>query len=247
MTPESWSCILSNARSSTLAYHDALPLPVDIRPLKTARSMRLRLDERRGVLKLTCPARTSRRAALAWAAEQHLWVEQQLRRSLPAEPFEPGARIPIEGQDVLLEWSEAAPRSPRLAGSVLTCGGPRSAFARRIERFLRARATERLSKETAEISALAGVSPRSVSIGDAQTRWGSCSSSGRIRYSWRLILAPPEARRYVVAHEVAHLVHMNHGVEFRRLEGQLFGGDCTPARSLLRLVGPRLHRLGLGS
>jgi predicted metal-dependent hydrolase len=107
-----------------------------------------------------------------------------------------------------------------------------------------------LSLETAEVAAVAGVTPRSVSVGDADTRWGSCSAERRIRYSWRLILAPPAARRFVVAHEVAHLVHLDHGAAFKRLESRLFrhfeSGDAAAARSLLRRLGPRLKRIGRG-
>ena len=102
-----------------------------------------------------------------------------------------------------------------------------------------------LSRETAEAAGRAGVTLKSVSVGDAGTRWGSCSSAGRIRYSWRLILAPPEARRYVVAHEVAHLIHMDHGPKFKALERSLFDGDADSARLLLRRVGARLKRVGL--
>ena len=104
--------------------------------------------------------------------------------------------------------SAAAARTPVLADGCLTAGGPQAAFPQRIEKFLRKLALERLSDETARISDRAAVRPTSVTVGDAATRWGSCSSAGRIRYSWRLILAPPEARLFVVAHEVAHLEHL---------------------------------------
>jgi predicted metal-dependent hydrolase len=90
------------------------------------------------------------------------------------------------------------------------------------------------------------VTVRSVSIGDADTRWGSCSSAGRIRYNWRLILAPPAARQYVVAHEVAHIRHLDHGPRFKALERELFGADADAARLLLRRVGSRLKRIGRG-
>jgi predicted metal-dependent hydrolase len=83
-----------------------------------------------------------------------------------------------------------------------------------------------------------------VSVGDAGSRWGSCSSQGRIRLSWRLILAPPDVRRYVVAHEVAHLRHLNHGAEFKALEARLFGAGVAAAKAELRRLGPRLRRLG---
>ena len=206
--------------------------------------MRLRLDEKRSVLKLTGPLRMNRKAALDWAAEQREWVETQLGAMLPAEPFVSGASVPFEGDDVRLEWRPDAARTPKLADGVLVSGGPTEGFSRRIESFFKRRAVETLSLETQEIAEKAGVTLRSVSVGDADTRWGSCSSSGRIRYSWRLILAPRQVRRYVVAHEVAHLVHLDHGRAFKALERKLFEGDADAARLLLRRIGGRLKRIG---
>ena len=241
----------SSAPSRQLEVHPDLPVPVEIRPMRGARRLRLRYDDHRRVLKLTCPLRTTRRAALAWAAEQRAWVDTQLAHALPGEPFAPGAVIPIEGQDIRLVWAPDEPRIARMAGDELRCGGPQSAFPRRIETFLKRHALDTLSRETAEIAAIAGVSPRSVSVGDANTRWGSCSAERRIRYSWRLILAPPAARRFVVAHEVAHLVHLDHSPAFKQFEAKLFGhfasGEVAAARSLLRRLGPRLKRIGRGN
>ena len=234
----------STARSKALLHHDGLPIPVEIRGIRGAKRLRLRLDEKRSVLKLTGPLRMNRKAALDWAAEQREWVETQLGAMLPAEPFVPGTTVPFEGVDVRLEWSPDASRTPKLVDGVLISGGPLEGFARRIESFFKRRAVETLSRETADMARKAAVTLRAVSAGDADTRWGSCSSSGRIRYSWRLILAPPEVRRYVVAHEVAHLVHMDHGRAFKALEKKLFEGDADAARLLLRRIGGRLKRIG---
>jgi predicted metal-dependent hydrolase len=234
----------STARSEALFRHEDLPLPVEIRGVRGARRLRLRLDEKRGVLKLTGPLRMNRKAALDWAAEQREWVEAQVGAMLPPEPFLPGSIIPLEARDIQLKWDASAPRTPKLDGDRLTCGGPQDGFPRRIEAFLKRRALDTLAGETAEIALRAGVTLRAVAVGDADTRWGSCSSSGRIRYSWRLILAPEEVRRYVVAHEVAHLVHMDHGTEFKALERKLFEGDVDAARLLLRRIGSRLKRIG---
>ena len=234
----------SSARSKELAVHPGLPVPVEIHAVRTARRLRLRFDERRRVLKLTCPMRTSRRAALAWAAEQRAWVDTQIADVLPGEPFIPGACIPIEGRETRLVWASGEARAARLDGLELRCGGPEITFERRVESFLKRLALDTLSLETGAAAMVAGVSPRSVAVGDANTRWGSCSAERRIRYSWRLILAPPAARRYVVAHEVAHLVHLDHGPKFKMLEERLLDGDIAAARSLLRRVGPRLKRIG---
>ncbi|MFL6759803.1 M48 family metallopeptidase [Sphingomonas sp.] len=233
----------STARSEA-ALEAALPAPIEIRRLRSARRLRLRFDEVGGTLKLTCPWRTSRRAALAWALDQRDWIDAQIARTEPGEPFEPEATIPLEGRDVRLVWDARAPRTPVMTDHVLRCGGPREGFARRIERFLQRRALETMSDEVADYATAAGVAARSVSVGDAGTRWGSCSSHGRIRLSWRLILAPPAVRRYVVAHEVAHLAHLDHSAKFKALEARLYGTGLAEAKALLRRAGPRLRRVG---
>ena len=86
----------SSARSEA-ALLAQLPAPIEIRLIRGARRLRLRYDDVRGILKLTCPTRTSRRSALKWALDQRDWIETQLARAEPCEPFVPGAMIPIEG------------------------------------------------------------------------------------------------------------------------------------------------------
>ena len=186
----------------------------------------------------------SKRAALDWASRQGDWVESQLARIEPAEPLCHGAAIPFEGREVWLHWNPALSRTPQLIDGQLQCGGPSEAFAGRIERFLRVRAREQLSRVTAEMARQAGVTVRSVAVGDAASRWGSCSASGSIRFSWRIIMAPPHLLCWLAAHEVAHRRYMNHGPEFRSLEAQLYGGNVAAARAELRALGPRLKRVG---
>ncbi len=222
-----------------------LAWPIELRSHPRAKAMRLRLDEARELLVLTIPRRVSRRAALQWVEGQSRWVESQLGRIQPGEPFRPGEAIPFEGRELRLHWDEKLPRSPVIAGDVLQCGGPAEVFAARIERFLRSEARGQLSRATMEMAEKAGVIVNAVSVGDASSRWGSCSASGGIRYNWRIVLAPPHLLRWLVAHEVAHRRHMNHGPEFRALEAELYGGSVAAARAELRALGPRLKRVGL--
>lgn len=243
MTQASSNIMWSTNRSEA-ALEAALPAPIEIRQLKSARRLRLRFDEASGKFKLTCPSRTSRRAALAWALDQRDWIEVQLARAQPGEPFGSGAVIPIEGVPVAIAWSQPAPRTPVLADGELRCGGPEQGLERRIEAFLKRRALDVMSREVSEFAAMVGVAARSVTVGDAGSRWGSCSSEGRIRLSWRLILAPSNVRRYVVAHEVAHLVHLDHSAKFKALEARLYGPGVAEAKAALRRVGPRLKRIG---
>ena len=223
-----------------------LPLPVALKPMKQARRLRLRIDHEAKVLRLTLPWRYSRKKALAWVGEQSEWVERQLARAPAARPFVDGASVPFRGGELVLVWADGERRGVRLEGDQLIVGGPEASFARAVERWLRAEALAVLSGLTREIAEREGVSVRAVAVGDPVSRWGSCSSDGSIRYSWRLILAPPDALRFVVAHEVAHRLHMDHSPAFRAAEARLFGGPVAFARGVLRSVGAGLRGVGRG-
>lgn len=208
--------------------------------------MRLRVDHDRRLLKLTVPWRTSARVALDWAAEQRSWVDQQLRAAPPACPFRDGGTIPVEGRDLSIRHRPELRRGVHPTDDELHIGGPAESLPGTVERWLRALARERLSSVSAVIASHAGVTVRSVSIGDPVSRWGSCSSAGAIRYSWRLILAPPEMLRFVVAHEIAHRLHMDHSPAFKLAEERLFGGPVAAARLELRRLAPALRAVGRG-
>jgi predicted metal-dependent hydrolase len=206
--------------------------------------MRLAVDPRDGRVRLTLPPRASLRKALAWAAEQQLWIDKQRAKLPTGKPFVPGAVIPWGDGTLEIIWPAGTARTPRRVGGELHCGGPLEGLERRVERWLKAEALRILSEETAEYAVRAGVKVSRVGIGDPRARWGSCASSGVIRYSWRLALAPDFVRRATVAHEVAHRVHMNHGPAFHALVAEIFEADPTPARDWLRRNGAGLHWIG---
>lgn len=206
--------------------------------------MRLRVDPRDGRVRLTLPTRVPLRSGLAWAEEKSGWIDAQRARLPEARPFAPGVVVPFGDAGLEIVWPAAGVRAARREGAALLCGGPIEGLERRVERWLKREALRVLSAETAEFAAKAGVRVASVGIGDPRARWGSCASSGAIRYSWRLILAPDFVRRATVAHEVAHRVHMNHGAAFHALVEALLGEDPSPSRAWLRQHGATLHRVG---
>lgn len=206
--------------------------------------MRLRVDRRTGEVVLTIPKRASRRQALAWADGHRDWIEARLAEVAPAVALVPGANLPLYDRPHAIDWRPERPRTPSIEDGRLVAGGPAEGLEARLLRWLRRHARDRLAAETAEFAAKAGVKVIRVGVGDPLSRWGSCSASGAIRYSWRLILAPDWVRRATVAHEVAHRVHMNHGPDFHRLVERLLGADPKPAGLWLRRHGPVLHRLG---
>lgn len=236
-----------NVTSSTASSEARIgDVPVTLRVSARARRLRLRVDPRTRAVLLTMPRRTSRRAALAWAAEHRAWLEATLAAMPEGLPIVPGARLSYRGRELVVDWAPDRPRRIELAADRLIVGGARESLQGRVLRWLKAQALALLTEETHEFAARCGVMASRVGVGDPVSRWGSCASSGALRYSWRLVMAPDFVRRATVAHEVAHLVHMNHGPAFHALVAELFGADPTPAREWLRREGGRLHRVGRG-
>ena len=118
---------------------------------------------------------------------------------------------------------------------------PSGAEGRRLARFLKELARDRLTEACDDYAAMLGRPYKSLTLRDTRSRWGSCSSAGALMFSWRLILAPSEILHYVAAHEVAHLVEMNHSPAFWAQVERIFG-PCKDQRRWLRDNGARLHQ-----
>jgi predicted metal-dependent hydrolase len=212
-----------------------------------ARRLRLTVDPRTGVVRLVMPKRAALGPALDWVKSQGDWIAMQ-RDKLPApDPIIPGMTITFAGQVVTLDWDEGHPRNPVLIEDHICIGGPLDLMPERLRRWMRREAKRILEAETREYAGIAGVTVGKVSIGDPRSRWGSCSASGDIRYSWRLILAPTNVRRATVAHEVAHRVHMDHSRAFHAVVAKIYGRDPKVERQWLRREGAKLHWFGEGA
>jgi predicted metal-dependent hydrolase len=137
-------------------------------------------------------------------------------------------------------WSELD-----ASGEPLLCvAGNAPHIDRRISDFLRREAKRELETASRRFAADLGVTVRRVAVRDQSSRWGSCSTTGVLSYSWRLILAPPFVLDYLAAHEVAHLVEMNHSARFWRLVDRLCP-NVARAKTWLDMHGADLHRYGL--
>lgn len=218
--------------------------PLTLRVSARARRLSLRLDRRGGGLTLTVPRGVSQRRALAWAGGQEQWARGVIAAVPALTPIAPGAEIMLRGVPHRIAWAADRSRRISVADQLIRCGGPVDGLEGRLVRWLKAEALALLDAETRDCAARAGLAVQRVAVGDAKSRWGSCSSGGDIRYSWRLIMAPDFVRRATVAHEVAHLKHMDHGPRFHALAAELYGADPAPAREWLRREGASLHRVG---
>ncbi len=215
-----------------------------VRVVRHAQSRRYRLvfDGARGELRLTIPRRASEAAALKWAAGQQEWLAGQLGKAALPVIVGAGASVPFRGIERRVDWTPTAPRAIRIEGETLRVGGPSETVGRRIERWLKGQALDLMERESREIAGAAGLSVGRVGVGDPRSRWGSCTHGGDLRYSWRLVMAPDHVRRATVAHEVAHLRHMDHSAAFHALVDELHDGDVGAARGWLRREGRALHR-----
>ncbi len=218
-------------------------VPVAIRLDRRARRISVRVDPSRGQVQITAPPRAGITQALAFAQSQERWIGQRLARVPEALPFVDGGTIPYLGQETLIRHRADRRGTVWLEDGVLCVAGAGEHLPRRLGDWLKARAREQLSLKTAHYATRLGLDVPKIQIRDGTSRWGSCSPSGVISYSWRLILAPPFVLDYVAAHEVCHLRHMDHSDRFWRLLATLVDDDETP-RAWLRAYGVRLHRVG---
>ena len=156
-------------------------------------------------------------------------------RGVPHEiAFEPAQR----GRGVV----DIAARAGRRASS-LQCVVARSMAPRRLRDWLLGGSRTRSPEAVARHARTLRVKPLRITLRDQKTRWGSCSSAGQLSFSWRLLLAPPVVLDYVAAHEVAHLVEMNHGPRFWRLVDRIMP-RLGEAKAWLRIHGMDLYRYG---
>jgi predicted metal-dependent hydrolase len=203
----------------------------------------VRIDPAAGAVVVTLPMRGGRREGMALLMGHADWLAGLLASLPPPLVFADGAEVPIEGQMHRICHCAGARFAARIADGRLEVTGDPAFLNRRVADFLRSEARRRLSARVQAVSGAAGVAARRVSVKDTRSRWGSCTADRTLSFSWRLLMAPDWVQHYVVAHEVAHLRHMNHGPEFWRLVAEL-----TPhkqaARDWLHQHGPGLLRVG---
>ncbi len=212
-----------------------------------ARRISIRIDTRAGEAVAVAPRERLLVDAVAFARSRANWIAERLSARPEGAPLEPGATIPVHGVPTRLEatgTAGAARLTEDADGPVIRSGGEGEAFGRRIESLLKRLARQALLERTETHLLALGQKSVRVSIVDTRSRWGSCSPHNRsIRYSWRVILAPPAVLDYLAAHEVAHLVHADHSPAYWSVVHRLVG-DHRPFRAWLRAHGAALHAVG---
>jgi predicted metal-dependent hydrolase len=220
---------------------------VRLRRHRQARRYTLRIQSATRQVLLTMPPRGSLKEARAFAERHGGWIAARLTRLPAPAPFAPGTVLPLRGVDHLIAHRPHARGTVWTEGEgdarVLCVAGGQAHMARRIRDFLKREARRALEAASRRVAVELGVKVKRVSIRDQASRWGSCSTTGVLSYSWRLIMAPPFVLEYLAAHEVAHLVEMNHSPRFWRVVARVCS-DAARAKAWLDAHGSNLHRYG---
>jgi hypothetical protein len=220
---------------------------VRVRRHRLARRYTLRIHAANREVVLTMPLRGSMRQAKEFAQKHGAWIAARLRRLPDSAPFTHGAVLPLRGLEHRIDhrrgtrgtvWTEIQ-ASERL----LCVAGQEPHLPRRVHDYLKREARRDLEAASRKAAHALGIEIKRVSVRDQSSRWGSCSSSGMLSYSWRLILAPPFVLDYLAAHEVAHLIEMNHSRRFWRLVERICP-EMRRAKAWLDAHGTDLHRYG---
>ncbi len=211
---------------------------VRLRRHRQARRYTLRIDASSREVVLTMPPRGSVREAKEFAQKNGGWIAARLKRLPEAAPFAHGTDVPLRGVSHRIVHRSSG-------GDRLLCvAGEPAHVNRRISDFLKREAVRDLEAASRRYAFELGVVLKRISVRDQSSRWGSCSNTGVLSFSWRLVLAPSFVLDYLAAHEVCHLLELNHSPRFWRLVKRLYP-HSERAKTWLDVHGTDLHRYGL--
>ncbi|MEM7644880.1 MAG: SprT family zinc-dependent metalloprotease [Pseudomonadota bacterium] len=214
-------------------------LSVRVRRSARARRMTLRVGRTDGVVTLTLPRSASLRDGESFVAQQAGWIAKQVASVPDRRRVQVGGTLPLFGREV--DVIAGPGRSARLVEAAISVPDDARAAAR-VKALLRSLAQTHLAVAVDRYAEALGREPSEMTLRDTRSRWGSCSSRGKLMFSWRLVMAPPEILEYVAAHEVAHLKHMDHSPRFWAQVEALMP-DYAPRRAWLRRHGASLQAI----
>jgi predicted metal-dependent hydrolase len=218
-------------------------IPIEIRRSPRARRVKLRI-ERTAIVVLVLPERVSAAEGFRFLQRELTWIAGKLIGLPGPIPFRDGETVPVMG------IAHQICHVPERRGVVwpedgsLFVTGREEHIARRISDWYAKTAKQEIFPVAEDYASKLDVSFRGITVRDQKTRWGSCSSQGRLNFSWRLLMMPKSVFSYIVAHEVAHLRQMNHSAAFWQLVNRI-NPDVSAAKQWLKDYGGDLHRYGI--
>ena len=224
--------------------HAGDTMPVTFLRSARARRASLRVDSARRRIVLTAPLRMARGTAVDFAQAQAGWIAARLKCLPDAKPFVDGAEVPFFGAPHRIRHRTDRRGTVWREGLEIHVAGKPEHLPRRLRDWLTAELKARLVPLVHTKAQRVERPVKRITVRDSRSRWGSCGPDATLSFSWRLVFAPPEVLDYLVAHEVAHLVHLNHGPRFWALARTLCDGPIEGPQSWLKKNGEVLLQYG---
>ena len=225
---------------------DGKAVEIVLRTNPRARRFIVKVDPSSGEVSVISPSVRSFDRALDFARKEKEWIAGRLANIPAPVTLGPGKHLMFKGIEHVIRAGEKG-RAPvwidkDAAVPTIRVAGRSEHIERRLVDWLKREARRKIEDKVADYALLLGVKPKRITIRDTSSRWGSCSSTRNLSFSWRLILAPPRVLDYVVAHEVAHLRELNHEPRFWRLVETPDARTSIKTSFGFRIMAPCLHR-----
>ncbi len=214
---------------------------ISLRRHKSAKRMILRQDVAHGGFKLTIPERGTIAAAKQFCYQNLTWIENKSLNNQDIVKFQHGKSIPLRGQPYNLIFLSQLRGKTQISDDSITVTGGTEFAPRRLLNFLKAEAKTDIMRAIEKYEPLLNVKHNKVTVRDTTSRWGSCSASKALSFSWRLVMAPSPVLDYVVAHELAHILEMNHSTKFWAHVARVCP-DMKQSQTWLKVRGGQLHQ-----
>jgi predicted metal-dependent hydrolase len=217
---------------------------VSTRKSHLAKRIIIRFSEKNG-FELIVPKRVSMKQAVDFLYKKEEWVLEKNRelQQKSRTIFENGRQITILGNIYTIKHSGSLRGVTKVEETNLLVSGIEEHISRKVRQFLINLAKSEISANTTIYSKNLNVKFSRITVRDTTTRWGSCSRSGNLSFSWRLVMAPREVLEYVVAHEVSHLKEMNHSKKFWDVVESIYP-NYQQSKNWLKKHGHILHSYG---
>lgn len=228
---------------------DKFSVPYRLNRSKRARYLRLTINRLNEVI-LTLPTGCSLDHGLRFIKKKSEWLQRHLEKAAApvalSDFLKENGFISLDGESVPIVWKgegEATVIVSRESAEVQITWDPSRHDENDLKALLRQFASETLARRTRELAARHDLAVNQVSVRDQLSRWGSCSAKRNISLNWRLILLPPEIKDYVIWHELAHLLEMNHSPQFWK-ELTALDPDARQHDNALSKITNRIMSLG---
>ncbi|MBL4740184.1 MAG: M48 family metallopeptidase [Sneathiella sp.] len=213
-----------------------------IKHVANAKRMKLRISASREVV-LVLPKSVSVKKGLVFLEQEKPWITEQISKIQSPIAFENGAIIPLQGENYQICHVPDRRGLVWVEGGKLLVAGKTEHVPRRVYDWILREGKSVISEKALTFAEEIQVEVKKIALKDQKSRWGSCSPRGNLNFSWRLLLMPETILDYVVAHEVAHLRHMNHSADFWALV-QKMHPEMETSKSWLKQNGVLFHKYG---